>query len=956
MAAKKKAQASQIAIGRSLNDIPGQQRERVLWAPQEGPQTEALLRQEFEILLGGAKGGGKSQAGIGWLVSGNPTFIPSRGQTPIDISYVNCADYRALALRKNLIDLSSWIDEARRVWEPMGAVFRQNPDMFEFPSGAKIILGHLDSADSVFKYFGNVVHRVFLDELTFIPDYKTFNMLKSCVRTTIPGIRAQLLLTANPGGPGHCVPYGEVLTPNRGWIEIQNIAIGDAVFTIKPTGEMVESSVDQIHAQMYEGPLNLIEARGLHVCCTPEHKIARTGGTRWNNHQAFTLAALNDFPGQASILRSASWNGKAIGEFEVPYYHTRQVRLEQPKRLSGKLFAALFGWFVSEGYTIERDKMFGIAQSKESGRNQIRELLKECGFDFNETPTGFTVYSPSWWSFFRQFGKVHYKFIPAFIKNATQDELACLFAAMMAGDGSQRSEDYGGQYYTSSRKLADDFCEVALKLGYIVYCTERQRDPVEILGKQMRSRQKCYEISFKKTVSGGTEILTGNHRYSVFTNTKRKSDIKFVDYRGPVYCIGVPETHTFIIRQNGCVWVSGNSWVKARFIRPIDEAGKVIPPMTPMVERSFNPFLRQWTEQTRIYIPARLADNKILLETDPTYYDRLNLMDEQERRAYLHGDWSAFEGEVFTSFRAEHKEGEPDHACHVIKPYKLEPWWPRWIGGDWGYGHASAIFWACQDPNGQVIIYRELVAKEVGSVELGMAIAHASLPDIKGLEKRNIVFYLAPDCWQKRDEPNSIAEMVTVGIQRILGASAGYLMDEDDQSSPTVTTPSIGVRKAYNPRVMGWQYMRELMRWKEVPELLRLDTKLEKLPKLQIFDNCVRLIRAIPTATYDKDGEDVLKTKAAEDDVLDGIRYTLMAHKFMTNKEPFHVFHARRMDIAQERHPEGMDGISEFFVSQKALQDYNKSTVGAPIALPRASSRRFKIFDREKWARDHRLR
>jgi hypothetical protein len=597
--AKKKVAASKVSIGQSIRDIPGQQMERVLWAPQEGPQTQALLRQEFELLLGGAKGGGKSACGIGWLVSGNPT-VPSSKTTPIDISYVNCPDYRALALRKNLIDLNSWIDEARRVWGPMGAEFKQNPDMFEFPSGAKIILGHLDSADSVYKYFGNVVHRIFLDELTFIPDYKTYNMLKSCVRSTVSGIRPQLLLTANPGGKGH-------------------------------------------------------------------------------------------------------------------------------------------------------------------------------------------------------------------------------------------------------------------------------------------------------------------------------------------------------------------AWVRARFIDPIDESGKRIPPLTPMIERSFNPFLKQWTQTSRIYIPARLADNKILLQNDPTYYDRLNLMDEQERKAYLYGDWSAFEGEVFTSFRAEHKEGEPDNACHVITPRKLEPWWPRWIGGDWGYGHSSAIFWACQDPNGQVIIYRELVAKEVGSVELGMAIAHASLPDIKGLEKKNMVFYLSPDTWAKRDEPNSIAEMVTVGIQRILGASAGYLMEEDRPASPVVGTPSIGVTKAYHARVLGWQYMRELMRWREVPELVSLTSGREKLPKLQIFDTCTRLIRAIPTATYDKDGEDVLKTKSAEDDVLDGARYCLVAHKFMTNREPYHVFHARRMDIAQERHPEGLDGMSEFFVSQKAMEDYNKSSSTTPMRLSRSSSRRFKLFDREKFARDHRV-
>jgi len=147
-----------------------EQGERVLWSPQEGPQTATLFRQEFEIFYGGAKFSGKSYLGIGWLISGNQT-VPIEKCTPIDISYVNCPQYRALAIRANLIDLESWIDEARRVYEPMGAQFKQNPDEFHFPSGAKIVLGHLDTSDAAYKYFGQVIHRVFVDELTFIPDF-----------------------------------------------------------------------------------------------------------------------------------------------------------------------------------------------------------------------------------------------------------------------------------------------------------------------------------------------------------------------------------------------------------------------------------------------------------------------------------------------------------------------------------------------------------------------------------------------------------------------------------------------------------------------------------------------------------------------------------------------------------------------------------------------------------------
>ncbi len=172
-----------------------------LWAPQPGPQTMVMLADEFEIFFGGAKGGGKSFCIIGWLLKGNPN-VPVESATPIDISYINCPDYRALVVRKNLEDLNSWISEAYNIYGKLGANYTQKPNEFTFPSGAKIIMGHLDDDRAAEKYFGNVVHRAAVDELTFIDNYENYTKLYSCVRSNVKGIQAQMLLTGNPGGPG----------------------------------------------------------------------------------------------------------------------------------------------------------------------------------------------------------------------------------------------------------------------------------------------------------------------------------------------------------------------------------------------------------------------------------------------------------------------------------------------------------------------------------------------------------------------------------------------------------------------------------------------------------------------------------------------------------------------------------------------------------------------------------
>jgi hypothetical protein len=40
----------------------------VIWAPQEGPQTDLICCPVFEVFYGGARGGGKTESSIGdWL-------------------------------------------------------------------------------------------------------------------------------------------------------------------------------------------------------------------------------------------------------------------------------------------------------------------------------------------------------------------------------------------------------------------------------------------------------------------------------------------------------------------------------------------------------------------------------------------------------------------------------------------------------------------------------------------------------------------------------------------------------------------------------------------------------------------------------------------------------------------------------------------------------------------------
>ena len=97
-----------------------------IWTPHKGQQTLALSINEsvYEVLYGGARGGGKTDAGIVWLLKG-----------------VEDPNYVGLCIRRNYSDLRNWLDRAKQLFKT--ATCSGNPAVFKFPSGAKIYTGHL---------------------------------------------------------------------------------------------------------------------------------------------------------------------------------------------------------------------------------------------------------------------------------------------------------------------------------------------------------------------------------------------------------------------------------------------------------------------------------------------------------------------------------------------------------------------------------------------------------------------------------------------------------------------------------------------------------------------------------------------------------------------------------------------------------------------------------------------
>lgn len=229
-----------------------------------------------------------------------------------------------------------------------------------------------------------------------------------------------------------------------------------------------------------------------------------------------------------------------------------------------------------------------------------------------------------------------------------------------------------------------------------------------------------------------------------------------------------------------------------------------------------------------IFIPARVYDNKILMDINPEYVEDLESLPDDLRRAYLEGDWDVFAGQYFSEWRREK---------HVIKPFAIPREWKRFRSLDWGYNDPCCVLWKAVSPDGRVYTYKELYVTQTKASDVAKKILEMS-------EGEDIAYTVAsPDIWAKRGNDYVRGETI----------------------AETFMLNGVTSIKADNDRLNGWQRVHEFLA--DAPD---------GLPWWQVFDICTNLIRTLPDLVHDEHKVEDVSDKC-EDHAPEAARYGLMS-------------------------------------------------------------------------------
>lgn len=357
------------------------------------------------------------------------------------------------------------------------------------------------------------------------------------------------------------------LTP-KGFKTYKELKKGDLVFSLNPKTQEIElKPIEKIIIQYYNGKMVYFHNKRVNLLVTPNHKMFIL-----NKNKKKLLVEEAEKASRRSIfyLPEGYWKGK----------NEEYVEVEGHGSVETKDLMYILGIFIGDGFTsyqekeaetksglskkeylkASRDRFGRFKKTKKQGdhktisrtyriffdiprhdkcRKKVESVLSNLGIEYSchDGKAGSHIYfnSKPFMEFFNQCSKgAHNKQIPRWALEYSPEYLKYLFEGLMDSDGSRHVI-----YYTVSKKLVANFCELCVKLNLKPKITNRYTDST---------------IENRIVRGASSYVFVGNTRKSISRNRISK-----IDYGGYIWCLKVKDNKNFLVERGGKINFCGNT-------------------------------------------------------------------------------------------------------------------------------------------------------------------------------------------------------------------------------------------------------------------------------------------------------------------------------------------------------------------------------------------------------------
>ena len=301
----------------------------------------------------------------------------------------------------------------------------------------------------------------------------------------------------------------------------------------------------------------------------------------------------------------------------------------------------------------------------------------------------------------------------------------------------------------------------------------------------------------------------------------------------------------------------------------------------------WTPLVDPETGIERMFIPARLADNRILVSHDPSYRGRLKALGGNLAKAMLDGDWNIVEGAFFDNWSL---------GRNVVAPFEVPDDWTRLRSLDWGSARPFSVGWwavvgdafEATSPSGRVVLPRGALVRYrewygcTGTPNEGLKLTAETVA--QGIRDRELVTAAWTD--EAGREHPAVYERIAYGVAdpAIFNSDGGPSIGERMWNTHVAWRRADNARVARSGALGGWDQMRARISGDvDVDDDGRVTR--DGGPMLAVFSTCRDFIRTVPVLQHDANRPEDVDTDA-EDHAADEARYACMSRPYVREAAP----------------------------------------------------------------------
>jgi len=341
------------------------------------------------------------------------------------------------------------------------------------------------------------------------------------------------------------LPTQQVLT-DKGWVEIQDIDIlENKVATLDVNGNMCyEYPVNKFEYD-HDGQMYYVKNKQVEVVCTLNHKLYVKRREKNKGDKSYELIEAENVIGK--MVRFQKSMNNVYPDVEWMELDNKKYKMDD--------WLQLLGMFIADGSSNNAGSI-NISALKPRKIAFNTSILTKLGLDYkyDNVQDRFVILRGKYPEIYEHLDNLSVgalnKYLPEYVWTLSKRQSIILLDALLQGDGHTYNDGFS-RYGTISEKLANDICRLSVHCGWsgVTKNAGEPGDTPHMIRGSGKNKDKFHLIESKHTYYKISIIRKQNQPY-INKKVNASNEEKLIDYEGKVYCIEMPSSHLYYMREN----------------------------------------------------------------------------------------------------------------------------------------------------------------------------------------------------------------------------------------------------------------------------------------------------------------------------------------------------------------------------------------------------------------------